>query len=361
MADLSDDDTTFNEIVVDQADEVMDYRFLNSQIPKMGEKEFEPDGTVDQSEKIEESKNLMFLVLENEVKAHEKLVAEGIYIQRTKETYVINIKGNHFRDMGTNLLFHNNQRQIVVLNPIESLYLLERGSMTMYLGNEKFFSYLNGTINSYSLKELTPINLQYFYGTLSSFDIEKYQVFSYLKRLGYLVQEYKLFNQQVPPVKQFSLCDWGKSLFGGRSRNSIGLDIKSTHYQSYSEILKKIAIVPSYNSYDSLRMNLSSEYTIHYNVWKPRSTFSKKNPPLPDFQISITTEFPELKDIQYLFNQLNHEVLNIDYSKVESRVRDQKLKLGTGRTIILAIIDNGVNFVSLSETQFNLKPNAFMM
>ncbi|EGV66556.1 tRNA-splicing endonuclease subunit sen54 [Yamadazyma tenuis] len=351
--DIEDDDFTFNNILLDQADEVLDYRFLTQSLPKTGEKDFEPDGSAFQSNKIEDSKELMYSMLSQELKAHERQVVEGIFLPWEGQTLIVTIRGNYFRDIGRNIPFKN--KSAVLLNKIETLYLVERGTLIVYLGNDKFRSYLDGLINSFSFRDLDPLNLQYVYGLLTSFEIEKYQVFAYLKRLGYLVQDYRHFVVQILPDEHHWLSPWRISWFGSSNRDLLGVNIKSIHYQTYSQILKKLSIIPSYAPYESLKENFNdSEFQIHYNVWKPRPAFSKKLPPTPDFQICITKAFPQLHDIRHLFNQLNHTALNIDFEDLEMRTKDHKLKHGTGRTIVLAIINNGVSFVNLSETQFSL-------
>lgn len=350
--DPQEDDVT--EIVIDQEDEVQDYKFLNKQLPKMGEKDFEPDGTHDQTDKISESKAVMYQALSQEIKIHDKQVLEGIYLPEEHSTLILNVRGNYFKDLGSNGLLH--QRQIITLNTIETLYLLERGSLVLYLGNDKIISYIQGMINSFNIHELWPINLQYFYNQLSSFDIYKYQVFAYLKRLGYLVKDYD--SQFIPQILPDPKLSWFQLKYFNRA--SVGINVKKTHFTSYTQILKQLCFIPSYKTYGSIEkesVDTDSQYQIHYNVWKPRSLFSKKAPPKPDFQVCIVEEFPKLKDIHALFNKLNYELETLDFSNLDQRQKDQKLKYGSGRSIILATIDNGVSFINLSEVDFKLKSN----
>lgn len=348
---MNEEEDEYNEIIIDQEDEVHDYKFLHKQIPKTGEKDFEPDGTIDQNDKIGESKAFMYKALSQEIQIHEKQALEGIYIKDKQETIILNIRGNYFKDLGVNSLLRG--RQIITLNKIETLYLLERGSLVLYLNNDKIISYLKGMINSFNMHELLPINLQYFYNELDSFDICKYQVFAYLKRLGYLVKEYEY--QFIPQILQKeSTCSYFK--LNPFKKSPVGINIRNTHYFSYTQILRQLTFIPSYKTYDSLEKSVpADDNRINYNVWKPRPLFSKKAPPQPDFQISIIKEFPKLNDIHTLFNKLNHHVHTDDFNSLDQRDKDRKLKFGTGRTIILAVIDNGLSFINLSEVDFKLQ------
>lgn len=368
-ATMNEDEYDYKEIVIDQEDEVQDYRFLHTLLPKMGEKDFEPDGTHDQIDKITESKSIMYQALSQDIKIHEKQVLEGIYLQHEQKTIILNVKGNYFKDIGVNSLMNITAiggggsggsgrptgAQVITLNRIETLYLLERGSLILYLSNDKFSGYLLGMINSFNIHELLPINLQYFYSQLESFEIAKYQVYAYLKRLGYLVKEYDgQFIHQHIPQPQSNVFDLFNHWFS--ISNSVGINVKNTHYFSYTQLLKRLIFIPNYTTYDSIKNDpYQSSYGIHYNVWKPRSLFSKKNPPKPDFQVCIANEFPKLNDIQYLFNQLNYEIEPLDFEGLDQREKDKKLRHGTGRTIILAVIDNGISFMNLSETDFKLQ------
>ena len=56
MDGSEEDDRIQTEKTYDIEDEIQDWKFLNkSNIPKRGEKEFEPDGTTIQSSALEES------------------------------------------------------------------------------------------------------------------------------------------------------------------------------------------------------------------------------------------------------------------------------------------------------------------
>lgn len=343
------------DILVDENDEVQDYKFLNKQLPKTGEKDFEPDGTNFQVDKLEESKQLMFEVLQQPIKIHEKLLLQGIFLPHDDETVILNVRGNYFKDLGRHLSVQG--KSVVILNKLETLYLVERGSMILYLCNDKIISYLNGEINSFSYHDLVPLSLQYLYSHINSFEIQKYQVFAYLKRLGYLVRDY---TQVIQQEQEETWLDHLYTRLIGISagfqcqKTNLGINIKTTHYQTFTEIFEKLNFIPSATTYSSSKRPTKSSYDVHFNVWKPRNAFSKKNLPKPDFHICITNEFPKLDDIHHLFNKINYDIEPLNFD-LNPKAKDSKLRHGTGRSVIVAVINNGVNFVNLSEVDFKLK------
>lgn len=338
------------KITVDEFDEVHDYKFLDKQLPKIGEKDFEPDGTEFQHDQLTESRELMYNILNDDIKLHVKQVLEGVWLPNEQLTLILQVKGNYFKDIGVNGSF--NGKQVIWLNKLESAFLLERGSMIIYKGNEIFYQYLHGVIKKFRIGELPPMSLQEFYSNFSSSDLTKHQVFSYLKRLGYLIQEYKLLYPQSYPKKK----GWNFSM-GIRFMRSSGItNLKRHHYMTYEEVFEKLNIIPSYRTFDSLKYNPQSEFTITFNVWKPTPVFSKKAPPIPDFQLCICDKFPQLNDIHSLFNQLNFNNKEPISNIPNQKTKDHLLKHGTGRQIILAVVIDGIiNFVTLSETDFKLR------
>ncbi|CAH6718875.1 tRNA-splicing endonuclease subunit Sen54p [[Candida] jaroonii] len=329
-------------------------------------KDFEPDGTDYQQNKLSNSLDLIYSLISEEIKTHEKNCIVGIYL-KTQETIILKPKGNFFRDFGYSKTLNGNI--YVFLNKLESLYLLQRGNLIIYLGNEKFNHYLDGYINNFNVNELYSLNLQHFYSFLCSSDLKKYQVFAYLKRLGYLIKEYDGLKNHPPPIFQIGVQD--KSMY----QDIFTKGFRDKHYFGYKEIFERLRVIPSAQNFESLQKNYESDFEIHFNVWKPRNNFSKKNLPVPDFMICMVDEFPKINDVYSLLNKVikpekksdtkpksnkvqtrnnlkkDKEKTERDKERERERERDFKLK-NNGRNVILAKVDNGVNFISLSEMDF---------
>lgn len=325
-------------------------------------KDFEPDGTDYQHNKLSNSLDLIYSLISEEIKTHEKNCVIGIYL-KTQETIILKPKGNFFRDFGYSKSINGNS--YVFLNKLESLYLLQRGNLIIYLGNEKFNHYLNGYINNFNVTELYSLNIQHFYSFLTSFEIKKYQVLAYLKRLGYLIKEYDGLKNHQPPIYNIGFQD--KSLY----QDVFTKGFRDKHYFGYKEIFERLRVIPSTQNFESLHKHYDSEMKIHFNVWKPRNNFSKKNLPIPDFMICMVDEFPKITDVYSLLNKVikppksekpksnksqkpnDREKTEREKERERDKERDFKLK-NSGRSIILAKVDNGVNFISLSELDFKL-------
>ncbi|CAK7896499.1 tRNA-splicing endonuclease subunit Sen54p [[Candida] anglica] len=459
-------------------DEVQDWQMFRTAnqdiIPKRGDKDFEPDGTVVQNKQLKESREAMYSALDVRRGHGIKQELVAVWFPQTQEAFVPFLKGPFFKDCGRPQSYGNVQG--AWLSPWEAVYLCERGSMRVYLVNEVYETYLN---NASKLKELEvqaksnpstsnnvnklddiefdydshliSLSLAHLYSLAFSGNpklIDKYQVYAHLKRLGYLVMPFKdsLELQRVeyqqlerrkndlPPTIQNqilqkllpiheSIRSWiaqycpihlleitkKVSKYIGNSF-SVGLQhcrdhgfgfSKRKHFFSYNSILQSLRLIPSYSTYDSLKDNhvgnidSSDLSSSSFNVWKPTPQFSKKNPPVPDFQVNVTNTsyepFPTLSTIQHLFNSSSHHIIpkiepiakpkttkkNPHVSKrdvklqrqrerqskldpqVQKRIeylklRDKKYKYGT-RCFIIAAVDHGViNFVNLSEGDFSL-------
>lgn len=74
-----------------------------SNIPKRGEKEFEPDGTTIQSSALEESQLTMFNALNNIRGHHLKHKLLGVWIEEEEGEegycFISHVRGNYFKDL----------------------------------------------------------------------------------------------------------------------------------------------------------------------------------------------------------------------------------------------------------------------
>ena len=422
----NEDDKFQTEQVYDVEDEIQDWKFLNkSTIPKRGTKEFEPDGTNYQISALEQSQQTMFQAINN-VRGHhttKKLIGIWMIDEHDQYCFIPQIRGNYFKDLGKAI--NIGKFQGMKLNSLETIYLAERGSLIVYLGNQEYSDWL---YNSAEVEEnededknvlfdvesnLIALDLEYLYSLLT-IPLANYQVYAYLKRLGYIIQEYKVQDDVMDktllsssPTKdpkklellvQFTLWprEWGimaYPLFHS-------LHFKTKHYFKYTDVFKNLKLNFKPIESDPNESNIN----ITFNVWKPSPSFSKKTPPPPDFQLCVVdssknTDFLKLPQIQRLFFQLSpppsqqqqqqQQKQNLfkktkPSTKMESkrdirarryaerqakldkqlqlkneyyRLRDDCFKNG-GQSVIIAIVNNGImNFISLSSGQFDSLQN----
>lgn len=344
------------EVEIDIDDEIQDWKSLDKLskssknapvIPKRGEKDFEPDGTNIQDKLLQESREAMYSAIDGQRSHHIRQKLEAVWISKEQKALVIHARGSFFKDMGNPVNF-GKKIHGVYLNPYETVYLVERGSMIIYLGNEEFEHFLNNDEIEFDYNNLKALNLGHLYSLAFSSQqdmVDKYQVYSYLKRHGYLIREFKHINDKDQYTRYNELCKAQKPgigkffsgivsfLLGPKIINKIldsaingfrkigllsypfdhSLHFITKHYFNYRSIFKSLGLVQSYSSYGSLKERpvSDSKYSLDFNVWKPTPKFSKKAPPTPDFQICIVnidkSSFPDLNSILNLFNEINYE------------------------------------------------------
>lgn len=415
----------------DGEEEAQDWTTLNKQfaalkvhdesLPKRSDKEFDLDGSTVQRSNLETSRGHMYQALDHIRGHHTKQLLVGVWLPEKGKTLVPHAKGGSFKNMGTAHVFRNKKRlQGMWLSPIETVYLTERGSLIMYMASDPFMNFIEDEEQEFPFESLPQLSLSYMYALAFGLDdslIDKYQVYAMLKRLGYIVMEFQKYSPQYEsleaiqqaPLRVSKLQDWLVSLGFFTLSTAKYLNHTTLHYFSYTLLFKSLQFIPSYSAYESL-LNppiADPRYGLVFNVWKPTPAFSKKNPPMPEFQVSVVNiakvPFPSLASIQGLFNELNFDLKVTNKAnktqaekdekqkktqklktpppptkrelklkrklereaKIDPRIlkrnnylklRDLKLKAGsTGRSVVLASIDNGIiSFNTLNETEFKL-------
>lgn len=392
-------------------DEPTDWAALNRQykdesLPKRGIKYFEQDGSNVQLSKLEESRQQMYLALAGLRGHHKKSRLEAIWIPEREMAIIIHPRGSFFKDLGFAQNFkHKPGLQALWLSPIEVVYLTERGSCITYLGDSSFDDFMKSDAMTFDVTGLMQMPMAHLYAAVFSVDHKlhaQYQVYALLKRLGYLVRPHEqrvIQNHDLPQQLALgAVVDWLGSLgFAARKK----LFDPCTRYLSYSEVYESLDIILSTSSYECLDLLLvcGESYQISFDVWKPSPSFSKKNPPLPAYHVCVAdislVPHPTLREIQSMWNQINFlfnggsvptneptitkssnksnvitkkerakerrlaRELKLDARIVERnhmlQLRDTILKEGSGRSIVIAAIDNGIiNFTSYREAEFKL-------
>lgn len=329
-------------------DEVQDWKILKTSryseiIPKRGEKDFEPDGTNVQAKLIDDSREAMYEALKAPRGYFSKNKLIAVWMKDEKKALVLHPRGNYFKDMGAAAKVGNN-RHGVWLNEIETVYLCERGSLLVYLGNTSFVEYLESNATDYDYQgELIALTLSHLY-TLAFCEspdlLDDYHVYALLKRNGYLIQRYNPVEKKQTQQSSSSSLTPITNLLARRytALKELFLNITpriikqhllafylSTRYESlwsdfyyqkhhilsYTSLFYQLRLIPSYSASNAHLHSIesTSPYQISYNIWKPMPNFSKKNPPKPDFQVCIVNtnklSFPKIEDIRYLLSNVN--------------------------------------------------------
>ncbi|KAI8088856.1 uncharacterized protein BX664DRAFT_358489 [Halteromyces radiatus] len=335
----------------DQADEVADFSTLlgktkkRGEAPKRGSKNFAPDNTPGQQAMVDKSREVLFeLVGETKPLAAQHSIGVLTATDNNHEPWITTIlqkKGTHYQYMGHS--FQGN----MVLYLEEAAWLMNRRALCIYSKPE---SALKATTSKSS--DLTGISINNNDDTILTFEdfcsfmfaskdgwitFEKYQVYAYLKRLGYNVQRSTLSSQQQNIVDQSlvsspataRLTSWKqncKSFFGmiwhrfvawiHTMSRSIGLlstrplirHYECRQYNSVYSRLKTISSTPWYLGLSPEDQDASKPfYTVTWDVYKPNPKWKKRDPGIPDYRVvvgNMNDPLPSPSNLNYLFSQL---------------------------------------------------------
>ncbi|KAK7677561.1 hypothetical protein QCA50_019470 [Cerrena zonata] len=177
-------------------------------IPARGEKDFEPDGTTVQNSLLDESRNEMYAALLG-LRGHPlKSTVTAVWIPSEGKALILHAKGNFFKDIGKPVHIPLIKKaQGVWLSPVETVYLVERGSVICYLSNDEFENYLKiGGDEGYTslFKSLQFIPSYSTYDTLKP---ELYPNLTTDHKLAYNVwKPMQGFSKKNPPPPDFQVC-----------------------------------------------------------------------------------------------------------------------------------------------------------
>ncbi|KAF4630512.1 hypothetical protein G7Y89_g7625 [Cudoniella acicularis] len=401
----------------DPSDETQDFRLLaaltlkSGQLPKRGEKDFEPHGTKHQDGVLEASRQAMHDALAY-TRAHiPKNHIRGLYygdasLKRDEvvledwrkgldEDHVVlveSVKGPHFKTMGKATL--GKKHPSLWLLPEEALYLVERGNLDLWWPTRSSFTGVvhdedddqqdNGgkEVKAEALEgidEGAPMSLQAAYAMLignngerGKVSLDRYTVYANLKRNGYAVFRAPEWDptkpgeshsfQVVNSLKESpSIFDWLFGLFGEveSQHPPFGPLVKPGMYRSYNAIYRQIAIVPRHKPSpvpENSSPPAEDPYRVVFHLWKPTNilSFAKTNPGSPDFRVAITdarsTFIPSLTQITSLLESTPWDPPSAELSgpaKVYQRLRHG------WRNVVLAVVDQGIiSYLRLGETGF---------
>lgn len=404
MADLE------NELI----EELKDWSTVNSRdesLPKREGKFFDLDGSEVQMDRLEHARAQMYLALLSIRGHHIKQLMVAVWFRGRRKALVPHAKGSFFKDIGVAHTYKSKLKiQGMWLSPLEAVYLVERGSLVMYLADAEFELFLETPDSNYDYSRLFKLPLSHLYSLALGADVDlvdQYETYALLKRLGYLILERPNKEvSQLPDAANFKSLVSSRLFWSGLILN-IALFVKdllrgihnllyhgNTHFFTYTEVYRSLRLIPSSDRSREVPV-LDPRYRIMFDVWKPSPTFSKKTPTVPDFQVGvINTErvpFPSISVIKALWGQVKTYSSTVSTTKLgkvkpgkfvskkderlkkkserESKLspeirkrneylttKDKMFKSGSsGTKVVLAIVDTGViNFSIFNETDFSL-------
>ena len=296
----------------------------------------------------------------------------GIAIHPDACAYVTNPKGQHFKSLG-----QADSWGRVWLLPEEALYLLERGTLDI-----RWPCSMTGE-DGEGPSEL-PMSLQAAYTCFigrGGLTVERFSVFSGLRRLGYMVsrapgwydsEEEVSGTVQAPHWPSINglfgkFWDWFYSSNSTATGPVAGLGI----HRSYSElffnriamdhltivddIFRKLAIIPWYDPVTPKSpQRTTPPFRVVYHIYKPNTTFKKTAPPPPDFRVAVINAQtqPTIPTLSQLGALLGSTPLDPPRGEKMNRLLYMRLRHGY-RNVILAILDHGVvSYLRMGDAAF---------
>ncbi|KAJ5584889.1 uncharacterized protein N7459_004689 [Penicillium hispanicum] len=410
-----------SQVEADLTDETQDFRLLNhlsfltdtssTTLPRRGEKDFEPNPTEFQADVLSASRQAMHnalahprlhnpknkvtgiyapdgpvLVLQpNSADAARstsqseggKPVGKGLGISLNACVYVPNPKGQYFKTMG-----QADRLNRIWLLPEEALYLLERGSLDIRWPSSSTGPVEGNEDSDSDNDTLIPMSLQAAYACFigrGGLTLERYSVFTGLRRLGYTVMrapgwdddalpseasEANHVDAYVSPQRRGaglsgilgSLFNWihdPKSTASTAAGPVVGCGI----HRNYVDVYRRLATIPWYDPVrvaqrDSLDPAAPFRTVLH--VYKPTTAVKKTAPPTPEFRIAVVntreqTTMPTLTQLGALL-----ESTPLDPPRGDKMERQLYTRLRHGyRNVILAVVDQGViSYLRVSDAAF---------
>ncbi|KAL2011029.1 hypothetical protein VTN00DRAFT_3747 [Thermoascus crustaceus] len=399
----------------DLSDETQDFRFLNhlalvsdpsqASLPRRGEKDFEPNPTLFQSDALAASRQAMHNALAFPRLHHPKNRVVGIYapdgpapppsavageekgsglkgapgagigVPADSCVYVPNPRGQYFRTMGKADRWNR-----VWLLPEEALYLLERGSLDIMWPLSSTGSSNSAGGDDNGDDELSiPMSLQAAYACFighGGLTLERFTVYSGLKRSGYTLVRAPSWDESVDEtecepaetqeqqdVPGLGLIGYLGQLFrsvynaGSTASTAAGPVVGLGIHRSYNDIYRRLTLIPAQDPTipNPPPRRTEPPFRLAFHVYKPSTPFKKSAPPEPDFRIAVINSrtqitIPTLSQISALL-----ESTPLDPPRGEKMERLLYMRLRHGyRNVILAVVDQGVvSFLRVADAGFS--------
>ncbi|CAI2186236.1 11884_t:CDS:2 [Funneliformis geosporum] len=345
-------------------------------IPKRGSKDFEPDGSEIQRDTLSNSLNALQKTLSEERNVSSRQLCKAIWHPAPISKAMITVsKGSHFHNMGHAIEGN------MWLYPEECLFLMDRCSLSTQCHDVE-------------------MSIQHAYCEMIDgwLTLEKYQVYAYLKRIGFTVlrtkssqstqssssivstsslyshlqstsrppshknsTSYQLLPQQLQlpwvlnRIISFIISPFiyfTNSLISSVSSTSISTNdntmnqrakilVESGECKTYEQVYKKLQIIESSSITLHYNSTVEDDYNIDFLVYKESAPgkFKKKNPGQPLFHVVVasaeTQKPPSPSTLYNLFTS----------SQISSSVI---------KSIIFAIVDgSNISFLEYNDISFN--------
>ncbi|KAG9327829.1 hypothetical protein KVV02_000275 [Mortierella alpina] len=350
---------------------------------------------------LEEQLDAYFQILTEERRGAERTFSRAVFESDLGLFRLTVNKGTHFVSMGHTL------RGQIYLFPEEALYLVDRGSLLAehhgldMTVQEMWSVYFTCAHVSYRDQDPRCVHEQD-----STLAMDRYLVYSYLKRLGFVVIRPGTYTQepdararrQASTAQSSALLrlSYGASFVSVLSswilrawRNATGMIVSRigmfiepfnriwtrtirgplvAHGDrlSYDQILQRLLIIPgirlAHQAQGDTNIQQGGDHQTHgrtkldvdFEVYKPGGAFKKRQPGVPDYRVVVTRSsapLPSLGDLRgYMDSQLDpsSESPDLNVAPHAASVKGKKPKAPDWPKILFAVVDGGqVSFMSM--------------
>ena len=266
-----------------------------------------------------------------------KRLSQGIWQPQFGTVRMFEARGASLTTLGCSVRRPGFTEKKLELLPEEALYLVERGSLLCW---EQTEGQENQTKEQEERREDlsdpiqiigAPLSVQQSFAVMigkADLTFERYQVYAYLRRFGYVVRrsdlpkslpEWSVYRHPLPRkagilswlwsrwtrllnvVAAWRMNWWKPLCFGpldrlwGRNLNPsmrciLDYRFVVTH-RNLGSAFDKLRVVPTQKTLHAFRTvsasPLSSPYRVFYHAWKPSVPWTRQNTPPPDFEIVV--------------------------------------------------------------------------
>ncbi|KAI8359899.1 hypothetical protein EDC96DRAFT_595861 [Choanephora cucurbitarum] len=244
-------------------------------------------------DRLETARSALFECLSQPPKPSAKSSSKGVLSREYPyHTRIVQNKGTHLHSMGFSL------KGVITLYPEEAAFLVSRNALIVV--EEEREAQRDVLFEDYCEIMCTKSD--------DWITFDKYLVYAYLKRLGFIVMRAQQPTSSRPKSPSFWRLLLDKMLNWHQRKKTHGPLAWRYSHKTYTSLYSTLQIVPCspwYRPFESL-------VGMDWYVYKPRPSFSKKNPGQPDFKVivrHVRDSVPSLDEQHQLFGQENQFVV----------------------------------------------------
>ncbi|KAI9254522.1 hypothetical protein BDA99DRAFT_159910 [Phascolomyces articulosus] len=202
-----------------------------------------------------------------------------------------------------------------------------KGALTLYLEEAAWLINMN-------VLRVPEAGLEDYFGLMFTrtdhwITYEKYQVYAYLRRLGYIVQRSTTTTFSTPVATSLGSSSLSFSFWARRCQGLIHTAIhfikriliycfgtkplvRNKQYSTFESVYSALKFIPSSPWYKPFSIQEQTPL-FDWDIYRPNPQWKKRDPGVPDFRVVVTSSrgaIPSLAKYQQIFGDLEHRSLS---------------------------------------------------